>query len=62
MPFDELLRHLKRVLWLEGQPMTSLADVVGGARGASTHIQVHVGGAEKGDVLEAEMLREAAEA
>ena len=29
MPFDELLRHLKRVLWLEGQQMTSLVEAVG---------------------------------
>ena len=63
MPFDDLLRGLKRVLWLEGQAMTGLCEVV--ARGMQTarerplHIEVHVGGNERGDVREAEMLRSA---
>ena len=63
MPFDELLRHLKRVLWLEGQAMTSLVEDVGAVpSGASTQIEVHVGAQEKGDVMEAEMLRTAVDA
>ena len=62
MPFDELLRHLKRVLWLEGQAMTSLVEDIGASSGLSTEIELHVGARERGDVMEAEMLRAAVDA
>ena len=76
MPFDDGLRTLKRTLWMEGQPMTSLVDVVaqvskeredeaeqvGGDGKSSTAIELHVGSNERGDVLEAELLARAVNA
>eukprot|EP00746_Dinoflagellata_sp_MGD_P009346 gnl/MRDRNA2_/MRDRNA2_118970_c0_seq1.p1 gnl/MRDRNA2_/MRDRNA2_118970_c0~~gnl/MRDRNA2_/MRDRNA2_118970_c0_seq1.p1 ORF type:complete len:273 (-),score=58.34 gnl/MRDRNA2_/MRDRNA2_118970_c0_seq1:222-1040(-) len=61
MPFDTLLCQLKRVMWLQGIPMTSLLDVVSTAQSrptTKTCIEVHVGGDEEGDCREADMLRQ----
>ena len=63
MPFDELLRHLKRVLWMEGVKMTSLVESVSNcAPDACTSIEIHVGGNEAGDIREAEMVNAAVDA
>ena len=61
MPFDDLLRQLKRVLWLEDTPMTSLVSVaarVSASSSAPTLIEVHVGANEEGDCREAKLLRD----
>ena len=60
MPFDDLLRQLKRVLWMEGVQMTSLVESVGCSEKA-TAIEIHVGSREEGDLLEADMVKVASE-
>ena len=72
MPFDDHLCRLKRALWLEGVPMTSLTECVDAAAATATattvsratacHMEVHVGEKEPGDVREARMLQAAVEA
>ena len=76
MPFDDGLKALKRVLWVEGKAMPSLAEIVRKAAPAASprgsgdgerqapsllELEVHVGANERGDVQEVAMLLEAVE-